>query len=84
MSHFVKQGTLMGVLLVAGMFFPGQQSYSASCVNGAYRAGCTGQNGTAVIRKTSPTYRTNGQAHCANGAYRAGCAGPNGVAAIRK
>ena len=83
MRPFVKQA-LMGALLVAGMFLSGQQSYSASCVNGAYRAGCAGPNGAAVVRKTSPTQRTNSRVHCANGAYRAGCAGPNGAAAVRK
>jgi hypothetical protein len=83
MRYFVKQA-LIGVLLAAGMFLPAQQSYSASCVNGAYRAGCAGQSGAAVVRKTSPTYRSNAEVHCANGAYRAGCAGPHGAAAIRK
>jgi hypothetical protein len=83
MRYVVKQA-LMGVLLAAGMFLPSQQSYSASCVNGAYRAGCTGSNGTAVVRKTSPTYRTNSRVHCVNSGYRAGCAGSNGAAAVRK
>jgi hypothetical protein len=43
--------------------------------------GCTGPNGTAVVRKPPPAHR---HVTCANGVYRAGCVGPNGAVGVRK
>ena len=54
---------------------------AAACANGVYRAGCTGPNGTAVVRKAPPVRKP---VTCANGVYRAGCVGPNGAVGVRK
>lgn len=50
------------------------------CAKGVYRAGCTGPNGTAVVRRPPVS---SGHA-CAAGPYRAGCAGPNGATVVRR
>ncbi len=63
---------------------------AVTCANGVYRAGCTGPNGTAVVRKPyaahPPAYYhpPRPSVSCANGVYRAGCVGPNGAAVVRK
>lgn len=57
-------------------------AYAAACVNGVYRAGCTGPKGTAVVRKAPYHFRK--PVACANGVYRAGCVGPNGAVGVRK
>ena len=54
-------------------------AHAAACVNGVYRAGCTGPNGTAVVRK-APVRKP---VTCANGVYRAGYVGPHGAAVVR-
>jgi hypothetical protein len=69
------------VIVVLGGFAVSHQANAAACVNGVYRAGCTGPNGTAVVRK-QPYHR--GTVNCASGPYRAGCAGPNGAAVVRR
>ena len=74
---------VLAVTVATGTFAIAPQSNAASCVNGVYRAGCTGPNGTAVVRKP-PAYHAKPTVHCANGVYRAGCVGPNGAAAVRK
>jgi hypothetical protein len=48
----------LGVLSIA------DRAHAAACVNGVYRAGCTGPNGTAVVRKPPPVHRN---VTCANG-----------------
>jgi hypothetical protein len=69
------------LIIVLGGFVVTHQANAAACVNGVYRAGCTGPNGTAVVRK-QPYHR--GTVNCASGPYRAGCAGPNGAAIVRR
>lgn len=60
------------------------ESRAVTCVNGAYRAGCVGPNGAAVVAKPPVYARPRGSVTCVNGVYRAGCAGPNGAAVVRK
>ncbi len=71
----------------AAMALAPRPASALTCANGVYRAGCTGANGTAVVRKGTPapvsTYH-GGAVSCANGVYRAGCTGPNGAAVVRK
>jgi len=43
------------VIIVLGAFAVSHQANAAACVNGVYRAGCTGPNGTAVVRKHPST-----------------------------
>ncbi len=75
--------TVLTIAAAGAFALAAPQSDAASCVNGVYRAGCTGPNGTAVVRKP-PVYRAKPTVHCVNGVYRAGCVGPNGAAAVRK
>jgi len=82
MTNTLKH-TVFALMIGAGAVALAQPSHAASCVNGVYRAGCTGPNGTAVVHKT-PVHHTAPAVHCVNGVYRAGCAGPNGAAAVRK
>jgi hypothetical protein len=80
MKHaFVLAVASFGFAAVVALAIP-HPAQAVTCANGVYRAGCTGPNGTAVVRKPPPTATV----HCANGVYRAGCAGPNGAAVIRK
>jgi hypothetical protein len=58
-------------------------AHAVTCANGAYRAGCAGPNGAAVVRKRPPP-PPHGTVTCANGVYRAGCVGPNGAAVVKK
>jgi hypothetical protein len=69
------------IIIFLGGFAVSHQANAVVCANGVYRAGCTGPNGTAVVRK-HPYHR--GTVNCASGPYRAGCAGPNGAAVVRK
>jgi hypothetical protein len=69
------------IIMVLGGFAVTHQANAVVCANGVYRAGCTGPNGTAVVRK-HPYHR--GTVNCASGPYRAGCAGPNGAAVVRR
>jgi hypothetical protein len=69
------------VVIGLGVLSTANYTYAAACVNGVYRAGCTGPNGTAVVRKPPPVHR---HVTCANGVYRAGCVGPNGAVGVRK
>lgn len=86
LDKFVMKRTIvqfgLAAILAAGTLGFAQQSDAAACVNGVYRAGCTGPNGTAVVRK-APVYHRPAVT-CANGVYRAGCAGPHGAAVVRK
>jgi len=73
------------VIVVLGGFVVTDQANAAACVNGVYRAGCTGPSGTTVVRKhpyAHPYHR--GTVNCASGPYRAGCAGPNGAAVVHR
>ncbi len=84
MKHTAKHKTFALVIAVGAMAVF-QQSHAASCVNGVYRAGCTGPNGAAVVHKTTPTYHAKPAVACVNGVHRAGCVGSNGrTAAVRK
>jgi hypothetical protein len=69
------------VVIGLGVLWTANYAHAAACVNGVYRAGCTGPNGTAVVRKPPPVHR---HVTCANGVYRAGCVGPNGAVGVRK
>jgi hypothetical protein len=69
------------IIIVLGGFAVTHHANAVVCANGVYRAGCTGPNGTAVVRK-HPYHR--GTVNCASGPYRAGCAGPNGAAVVRR
>lgn len=70
------------------------QAFAATCVNGAYNAGCAGPNGAVAVHKApyspAPYYHPPVYAHppsavtCVNGVYHAGCAGPNGAAVVNK
>ena len=71
----------IGVVIGLGVLLTADYAHAAACVNGVYRAGCTGPNGTAVVRKPPPVHR---HVTCANGVYRAGCVGPNGAVGVRK
>jgi hypothetical protein len=82
----MKLGIIMKHLAIAvviglGVLSTANYAHAAACVNGVYRAGCTGPNGTAVVRKPPPVHR---HVTCANGVYRAGCVGPNGAVGVRK
>lgn len=79
---FEMKHVVLTIVVALGTLALAQQSHAASCVNGVYRAGCVGPNGTAVVHK-APAYRKP-PVHCANGVYRAGCVGPNGAAVVRK
>jgi hypothetical protein len=84
MKDTVKH-TILALMVAASVLAVSQQSRAAACVNGVYRAGCTGPNGSAVVHKTTPTYRAKPAVSCVNGVHRAGCVGPNGgAAAVRK
>jgi hypothetical protein len=75
----------LAIIFVLGGFAITHQAKAVVCANGVYRAGCTGPNGTAVVRKhpyAHPYHR--GTVNCASGPYRAGCAGPNGAAVVRR
>jgi hypothetical protein len=80
--------TIFAITILLAGFAVSNPSYAAACVNGVYRAGCTGPNGTAVVRKApAAAYRApvyHAPVHCASGPYRAGCAGPNGAAVARR
>jgi len=39
------------IIIVLGGFAVTHQANAVVCANGEYRAGCTGPNGTAVVRK---------------------------------
>jgi hypothetical protein len=43
----------LAIVVVIGLAVLSTTNYAhaAACVNGVYRAGCTGPNGTAVVRK---------------------------------
>jgi hypothetical protein len=73
----------LAIVVVIGLGLLSTANYvnAAACVNGVYRAGCTGLNGTAVVRKPPSVHR---HVTCANGVYRAGCVGPNGAVGVRK
>jgi hypothetical protein len=68
----------IGAVISLDVLSTTNHAHAAACVNGVYRAGCTGPNGTAVIRKPPPVHR---HVTCANGVYRAGGVGPNGLLA---
>jgi hypothetical protein len=79
--------TVFAIAIFLGGFAASNPSYAAACVNGVYRAGCTGPNGTAVVRKPTAAYRApayHAPVNCASGPNRAGCAGPNGAAVVRR
>jgi hypothetical protein len=85
-SHALNRETGMkkfafALVIVLAGFVVTHQANAAACVNGVYRAGSIGPNGTAVVRK-QPYHR--GTVNCASGPYRAGCAGPNGAAIVRR
>jgi len=61
-----------------------QSTYAAECASGPYRAGCTGPNGAAVVKKPYRAPYHPPTAACASGPNRAGCAGPNGAAVVRR
>jgi hypothetical protein len=69
------------VVIGLGVLSTANYAHAAACANGVYRAGCTGPNGTAVVRKAPPVRKP---VTCANGVYRAGCVGPNGAVGVRK
>jgi hypothetical protein len=73
---------LFGAVLAAGTLAIAQPSGAVTCVNGVYRAGCTGPNGAAVVHK-APVYHRPAVT-CAKGVYRAGCVGPHGGAVVRR
>jgi hypothetical protein len=66
-------------LMVLGGAIAASPAHAVVCAKGVYRAGCTGSNGTTVVRKAPKPTVT-----CAKGVYRAGCVGPNGGAAVRR
>ncbi|MGA8551302.1 MAG: hypothetical protein WB678_13815 [Stellaceae bacterium] len=75
----------LAVMMALGVVAFAQQARAVTCVNGAYRAGCAGPHGAAVVHKAP--YRAPYRRHtvtCANGVYRAGCVGPHGAAVVRK
>ena len=78
----------LAVMMALGVVAFAQQARAVTCVNGAYRAGCAGPHGAAVVRpRTERPYRAPYHGHtvtCANGVYRAGCVGPHGAAVVRK
>jgi len=79
----------LAVIMALGSLALAQQAHAVTCVNGAYRAGCVGPHGAAVVHKAPyrATYRAPYRGHsvtCANGVYRAGCVGPHGAAVVRK
>ena len=39
------------VVIGLGVLSTANYAHAAACVNGVYRAGCTGPNGTAVVRR---------------------------------
>lgn len=41
----------------ATMTFETREAHAVVCANGVYRAGCTGPNGTVVVRKPVPVVR---------------------------
>jgi len=69
------------VVIGLGVLSTANYANAAACVNGVCRAGCTGPNGTAVVRKPPPVQR---HVTCANGVYLAGCVGPNGAVGVCK
>ena len=73
----------LAIVVVIGLGVLSSANYAraAACVNGVYRAGCTGPNGTAVVHKAPPVRKP---VTCANGVYRAGCVGPNGAVGVCK
>lgn len=76
------------LLVAGGLLLSIATGHAAGCVNGVYRAGCAGPNGTAVVRKpvAHPYYDHpyHPGVSCASGPYRAGCAGPHGGAVVRR
>ena len=83
MEHQIKH-VVLAVMVALGTLALAQQTHAASCVNGVYRAGCTGPNGTAVVKKPTTATHAKPAVTCANGVNRAGCVGPNGAATVRK
>jgi hypothetical protein len=82
----MKLGIIMKHLAIAvviglGVLSSADYAHAAACANGVYRAGCTGPNGTAVVRKPPVVHKS---VTCTNGVYRAGCVGPNGAVGVRK
>jgi hypothetical protein len=86
---------ILPVIAAAGLLaLAPAQTNAATCVNGAYNAGCAGPNGAVAVHKApyapAPYYQPPVYAHppstvtCASGVYRAGCAGPNGAAVVTK
>ena len=77
--------TIWIAVLSANVTLMAASAGAATCANGAYRAGCVGPNGAAVVRKPAVTHpyapRT---VTCAKGVYRAGCAGPHGATVVRR
>jgi hypothetical protein len=80
MKHEMKH-VVLAVLIALGTLALAHESHAAACANGAYRAGCAGPNGAAVVHKST---RAKPAVSCAKGVYRAGCAGPNGAAVVRR
>ena len=80
----MRKFTWAAIVILGGLIAT-DQANAVVCANGVYRAGCTGPNGTAVVRKArvAPAYRKP-SVTCAKGAYRAGCIGPNGAVVVRK
>jgi hypothetical protein len=78
MKPRIKQ-VVLALVVAIGTFALAQQSHAAACAKGAYRAGCVGPNGAAVVHKP-----VKPPVSCAKGVYRAGCVGPNGAAVVRK
>jgi len=73
------------LIVVLGGLVAMSPANAVVCAKGVYRAGCTGPNGTAVVRKAPVARAYHGPAvTCAKGVYRAGCVGPNGGAVVRR
>ena len=79
----MRKLTFATMILLGGLAVT-HQTNAAGCVNGVYRAGCTGPNGTAVVKKQPYNTYHRGTVNCASGPNRAGCARPNGAAVVRK
>lgn len=91
---------LFAAAVALGAVAPIRQAPAVTCANGAYRVGCVGPNGAAVVRKPPPHaayprpyyvprppaahYARPPTIACAQGPYRAGCVGPNGAVVVRK
>jgi hypothetical protein len=84
MERLVMNKFTFAIIIMLGGLAVTHQANAVVCANGVYRAGCTGPNGTAVVRKHPYGHPYHRGVNCAAGPYRAGCTGPNGAAVVRR